>query len=72
MILSGQCAVAGGILLPLSLSYPKKECWRVQRKKSETYTNLFYEFIYLNSLVRLHICESTRMNLLYDLIREFV
>ena len=36
MIMSDQCAVAGGMLPPLSLSYPKKESWRAQRKKSET------------------------------------
>jgi hypothetical protein len=65
MILSSRCAVAGGILLPLSLSYPKKESWQVQRKKSETYTDLLCEFVYLNSFVRLLICESTCMNLLY-------
>jgi hypothetical protein len=35
-ILSGKCAVAGGMLPLLSLSYPKKESWQAQQKKAET------------------------------------
>ncbi len=45
-------------LLPLPLSYPKKESWQAQGRKQKPIWIRICEYVYsMNSLVRLHICE---------------
>ncbi len=55
-------------LLPLPLSYPKKESWQAQGRKQKPIRIRICRFVYANLYVQLHTCEFTYTNLLYNFI----